>query len=160
MPADHFGAGLVEGWADGLPAQFGPRRTTVMAITHSNGSVSTSRSGGPTILIVEDHVRTREVVRDWLSYIFPAAILQEASTGDEALESVAAQPPDLVLMDVELPGMKGIEATRRIKLLAPAARVVILSIYQAPEYRSAARAVDGLATQIAEVTQGDGDHGE
>lgn len=116
-----------------------------MTITHTNGSPSRPSEGRPTILIVEDHARTREVVRDWLGYIFPSACLLEASTGDEALESVAAHQPDLVLMDVELPGMKGIEATRRIKLLAPAVRVVILSIYQAPEYRSAAIAAGASA---------------
>lgn len=116
-----------------------------MPTTTTNASASRPAIGRPTILIVEDHARTREVVRDWLGYIFPSARLLEASTGDEALEAVAAQTPDLVLMDVELPGMKGIEATRRIKLLAPAVRVVILSIYQAPEYRSAAIAAGASA---------------
>lgn len=116
-----------------------------MLLPRSSGPARAQREDGPTILIVEDHARTREVVRDWLSFVFPQARFLEAGTGEEALAAAAKQPPQLVLMDVEMPGMKGIEATRRIKLLAPGTQVVILSIYQAPEYQSAAIAAGASA---------------
>lgn len=98
-----------------------------------------------TILIVEDHERTREVVRDWLSFVFPSFRLLEAGNGEEALRMAVQHQPEIVLMDVEMPGMKGIEATRRLKLALPSANVVVLSIYSAPEYRSAAAAAGAVA---------------
>ncbi|MBP7692415.1 MAG: response regulator transcription factor [Anaerolineales bacterium] len=97
-----------------------------------------------TVLIVEDHVRTREVIRDWLGFAFPALKLLEAHDGEEALRLVAEHRPEIVLMDVEMPGMKGIEATRRVKLAAPHTQVVVLSIYSAPEYQSAAIAAGAI----------------
>lgn len=98
-----------------------------------------------TILIVEDHERTREVVREWLSIVFPKFRLLEAGDGDEALRVAVEHRPEVVLMDVEMPGMKGIEATRRLKLALPGTNVVVLSIYSAPEYRSAAAAAGAVA---------------
>ena len=98
-----------------------------------------------TLLIVEDHDRTREVVREWLTFVFPELGLIEARDGEQALELVLQHRPAIILMDVEMPGMKGIEATRRVKLAAPGAKVIVLSIYSAPEYRSAAIAAGAVA---------------
>lgn len=97
---------------------------------------------------MEDHDRTREVIRDWLGFVFPGWLLFEARSGEEALDLVSAFQPDVILMDIELPCMKGIEATRRIRLAVPQARVVVLSIYNAPEYRSAAM-VAGASAYVA-----------
>lgn len=91
-----------------------------------------------TVLVVEDHDRTRAVICDWLHFVFPEFEVLEAGDGEQALALARQHPPQLVLMDVELPGMKGIETTRRIKLAVPRAQVVALSLYAAPEYRSAA----------------------
>jgi CheY-like chemotaxis protein len=49
------------------------------------------------ILIVEDHDRTREVIRDWLSFVFPGWLLFEARSGEEALGLVPAFQPDMIL---------------------------------------------------------------
>jgi two-component system response regulator NreC len=61
-------------------------------------------------------------------------IVGEAETGQEAIRRVAELSPDVVLMDIEMPGMNGIEATRRIKADAPAAAVLALTMYEDDQY--------------------------
>jgi two-component system, NarL family, invasion response regulator UvrY len=55
--------------------------------------------------------------------------MAEAATGEEAVAQVDTQPPDLVLMDINMPGMSGIEATCRIKAAHPEVEVILLSTY-------------------------------
>lgn len=65
------------------------------------------------VLVVEDQDDNRKIVRDLLSSAGYDVI--EATTGDEGVEVAAAEVPDLILMDIQLPGIDGYEATRRIK---------------------------------------------
>jgi len=94
----------------------------------------------PTTLIVEDHDVLRRSLHDWLSTVF-----LEARSGEEALELALAWRPDVVLMDIGLPQMSGIEATRRIRAAAPGAQVVMLIIHEAPPYQDAATATGASA---------------
>ena len=64
--------------------------------------------------------------------------VEEAVDGPEALEKVKAFPPELVFMDIRLPGESGLELTKTIKRTHPEIRVVILTDYNFPEYREAA----------------------
>jgi two-component system, cell cycle response regulator DivK len=65
------------------------------------------------ILVVEDQEDNRQIIRDMLSATDYE--IMEAESGEQALEAVAKQRPDLILMDIQLPGIDGYEVTRRIK---------------------------------------------
>ena len=66
------------------------------------------------VFIVDDHVLYREGVRKMLSVAPDIEIVGEAASGDEAIAHVLTLQPDVVLMDLKMPGVNGIEATRRI----------------------------------------------
>jgi two-component system chemotaxis response regulator CheY len=78
------------------------------------------------VLIVDDEQFFREVLRDMLQKA-GLQVVAEASSGDEAVELFKQFAPDLVLMDIYMPDMNGIEATLAIKALAPAAKILICS---------------------------------
>ncbi len=90
----------------------------------------------PTILIVEDHDALRASLRDWLKAVFVGCRWLEAASGEEAVAVARTQLPDLVLMDISLPEMNGISATEQIKVVAPLAQVIVVTVHEAPEYRS------------------------
>ena len=94
----------------------------------------------PTILIVDDYDAVRTSLLDWFGTVFPDCALAEARSGEEAVELALARPPDVILMDIGLPQMNGIEAARRIKAAAPQVQVVMLTIHEAPEYQADAAA--------------------
>ena len=81
------------------------------------------------ILIVEDHQGVRQSLREWLELSFPQYHLVEAASGEEALKVARTTVPRLVIMDIGLPGINGIEATQGIKTASPESRVVMLTIY-------------------------------
>ncbi len=94
-----------------------------------------------TILIVEDHDSFRTILRDWLRTSLPDLHLMEARTGEEAFDLISNKLPDLILMDIGLPVMNGIEATRRIKAVSPQVKVVIVTSHEGPEYEADAAKV-------------------
>jgi DNA-binding NarL/FixJ family response regulator len=98
-----------------------------------------------TILIVEDHDAVRKALRSWLSGVFPKYNFSEATSGEEAVTLVRAQPPDIVLMDIGLPQMNGLQATRQIKAAALQTQVVILTLHEEEAYRAAAFAAGASA---------------
>ena len=78
------------------------------------------------VLVVDDEQFFRQVLRDMLQRD-GFRVVAEASSGDEAVEKFRESTPDLVLMDVYMPGKNGIEATREIMALAPSAKIIICS---------------------------------
>jgi DNA-binding NarL/FixJ family response regulator len=82
------------------------------------------------ILIVDDHGLLRAGLRAILEDEADFEVVGEAGDGDEALELARAATPNLVLMDLGLPGMGGIEATRRMKAMHPGINVLILTVYE------------------------------
>jgi two-component system cell cycle response regulator DivK len=78
------------------------------------------------ILVVEDHEDNRQILRDMLSAAGYEMV--EAHDGEQALEKVAASRPDLILMDIQLPGIDGYEVTRRIKADPALAAIPIIAV--------------------------------
>ena len=89
---------------------------------------------GISILLVDDHVLVRAGIRALLERLPEVTAIAEAKDGREAFRLIHEQPPDLVLMDIAMPGLNGIEATARITKEFPAIRVIILSMYANDEY--------------------------
>jgi DNA-binding NarL/FixJ family response regulator len=108
-------------------------------------NVGTASNNQATILIVEDHDALRDSLRNWLTSIFQDCVFLQAKTGEEALELCHAHLPEIVLMDIMLPEMSGIETTRRIKGAVPDAHVVMLSIYEDSAYKTDATAAGAVA---------------
>jgi DNA-binding NarL/FixJ family response regulator len=96
------------------------------------------------ILIVDDQPRARQSLRALLSTWPPAGDVREAADGREALRLVSARPPDVVLMDVRMPGMDGLSATRLIKARWPQVRVVVLTLYGEYEAPALAAGADAF----------------
>lgn len=97
-----------------------------------------TRTSGPAIrlLLVDDHPVVREGLRSCLAMHPRLQVIGEAASGEEALRLAERLNPDLVLMDINLPGMTGLEATTRLRKVAPAAKVLILSVHDRREYIS------------------------
>jgi len=92
----------------------------------------------PTILIVEDHQAIRTSLREWLQTAFPGAIIWEAASAEKAIHLVAASAPDTVLMDIGLPEMDEIEASRVIKEQSPWIIAIVLTVYDDELHTAAA----------------------
>lgn len=90
------------------------------------------------VLIVDDNPAIRQWLRQVLSRQFPLMPIDEAPDGDSALERVAAGNPDLVFMDIKLPGRNGLDVTRAIKSQQREVKVCVITSYDLPEYREAA----------------------
>jgi DNA-binding NarL/FixJ family response regulator len=90
------------------------------------------------VLLVEDNRIYRETFKDNLRQHFPVVSVSEAVNADEALQKIKGTPPDLIFMDIRLPGMNGLQLTQRVKKDFPEIPVVILTGYDLPEYREAA----------------------
>lgn len=90
------------------------------------------------VLIVEDNDRFRQAFKDNLQIVSPGLLIQEAIEGKECLEKVETFHPQLVFMDIRLPGEDGLSLTRKIKAMHPEIQVVVLTSYDNPEYQDAA----------------------
>ena len=132
------------------------------SIPRSNPPVE-SQSREVTILLVEDH----EIVRKGLHGLIDGhsgwKVCGEAVSGNEAIEKTLALDPDVVAIDISMPGMDGIEATKRIRRLCPRTKVVIVSMYDSQQrlaekagadaYVAKSRTWQDLCNAISEVLQ-------
>jgi DNA-binding NarL/FixJ family response regulator len=82
------------------------------------------------VVVADDMKEFREGVYEMLRREEDIEIVGHASTGDEAIKVVEAQQPDVVLMDIKMPGVNGIEATHHIVMASPHIRVLVITMYE------------------------------
>jgi two-component system, NarL family, response regulator LiaR len=86
------------------------------------------------ILITDDHALVRHGIRDFLELQPDLTVIGEAESGEEAARMAAELAPDIVLMDLVMPGIGGVEATRRVKQASPHTQIIVLTSYHEDEY--------------------------
>lgn len=86
------------------------------------------------VLLVDDHKMFRAGIRALMTTQRDMEVVGEASTGEEALELVSTIAPDLILLDIGLPGIGGVEVARRIRAEHPQVQVLALTAHDRPEY--------------------------
>jgi DNA-binding NarL/FixJ family response regulator len=99
----------------------------------------TASKGRIRVLLVDDHAAVRQAVGHFIARQSDMEIIGEASDGASALQLVSKLQPDIVVMDLAMKGMHGVEATRLIHTQCPAARVIGFSMHIAPEHARAMR---------------------
>jgi DNA-binding NarL/FixJ family response regulator len=128
--------------------------------------LQTREHSGRRVLIAEDHKMMREGLRSLLEEKLGYVSVEEADSGYEAVRKAREFEPDIVIMDIGLPDLNGIEATRQIKTQQPQIEVVVLSMHASRNYVLQAlqagssayllkdSAFDDLAAALAAVTKG------
>jgi DNA-binding NarL/FixJ family response regulator len=91
------------------------------------------------VLVVDDHLLTRCRTRQQIEDISGIQVIGEATDGFEAVALARTLLPDLILMDIAMPALDGIEATRRISSECPRIRIIMLSAYDGESFQRSAR---------------------
>lgn len=104
-----------------------------------------------TLLIVDDHELVRRGVRTFLAKHSDIVVLGEASSGEEALALVGGLAPDVALVDLVMPGMDGVEVTRRIKEISPHTQVIVLTSYHEDEHIFSAIRAGALSYLLKDI---------
>ncbi|MCX6012922.1 MAG: response regulator transcription factor [Chloroflexi bacterium] len=106
------------------------------------------------VLLAEDHIITRQGIRRLLEDDNNYTVIGEASNGEEAIKLCKSLQPDVIIMDIAMPGLNGVEATKQIKKLYPTIPVLILSAYEDDEYVFGLLEV-GVAGYLLKTASGD-----
>jgi DNA-binding NarL/FixJ family response regulator len=106
------------------------------------------------LLIADDHAMVREGIRSMLANEPDLQIVGEAKDGEEALELCRRFRPELVLMDIRMPKMDGLEATRAIKEVSPQTAILMVSTYESQEYLVEAIKAGAAGYVLKEATKG------
>src|SRR5260370_1827897 len=85
------------------------------------------------IMMADDHSLFRDGLRVLLESVPDMQVIGEATTGNEVMAQAHALQPDIILMDIKMPGLNGIEATRRILQTSPHIRILILTMFEDDE---------------------------
>jgi len=121
-------------------------------MTEQTGTHNTaSKSERTTILIADDHAIVRQGIRTFLDLKADLHVVAEAETGEEAVRLVSELVPDVVLMDLSMPGIGGVEATRQIKQISPHTQVIVLTSFHDDEYIFPALRAGALSYQLKDV---------
>src|SRR5579863_4992019 len=95
---------------------------------------STSGTERITLLIVDDHEVVRQGVRTFLETQPDVEVLADVGSVQEAIAAAERLAPDVALMDLVMPGMDGVEATRQLKQVSPRTQVIVLTSYHQDEH--------------------------
>ncbi len=87
-----------------------------------------------TVLVVDDHKVVRQGVRAFMDTQPDLTVVGEAGTGEEAVALAAEHAPDVVIVDLVMPGMDGVEVTRQVKQVSPRTQVIVLTSYHQDEH--------------------------
>ncbi|GCE26257.1 DNA-binding response regulator [Dictyobacter alpinus] len=104
-----------------------------------------------TVMLVDDHKLVRQGVRTFLELQPDILVLGEADNGEQAIQLATQLQPSIVLMDMIMPGMNGIEATRRIRQASPQSKVIILTSFHDDEYIFPALRAGALSYVLKDV---------
>ena len=104
-----------------------------------------------TVLLVDDHAMVRQGVRAFLETQDDIAVVAEAGSGEEAVRLATEHAPDVALVDLIMPGMDGVEATRRLTARSPRTNVVVLTSYHDDEHVFPAIRAGALSYILKEV---------
>jgi DNA-binding NarL/FixJ family response regulator len=107
------------------------------------------------VILADDHALVRRGVRAWLEDTGDIEVVAEAEDGAKALELVAAHRPDVLVTDIEMPGLSGIELTKRVVLEFPDTRVLILSIHKQKEFATQALASGAKGYLLKDAGEGE-----
>ncbi len=105
------------------------------------------------VFVADDHDVLREGIRLLLEKESDFEMVGEAENGDDAVDKVCQLLPDIVLMDITMPGSNGLEATRRIKQKLPAIKILILTMHETDQYLSEMLEV-GASGYVVKTTTG------
>src|SRR4029077_5921649 len=104
-----------------------------MAIAESRVTPADVAVARARVLVVDDHSLLRTGVANIINQESDLEVIAEAANGRDAVEAFRLHRPDVVLMDLRMPEMEGVEAVRRIREIDPQARVIVLTTYDADE---------------------------
>ncbi len=105
-----------------------------------------------TVLLVDDHAVVRQGVRTFLETQADISVVGEAGSGEEAVNLAAQHVPDVILMDLIMPNMDGVEATRRVKQVSPRSQIVVLTSYHEDEHIFPALKAGALSYVLKDVS--------
>lgn len=103
------------------------------------------------LLVIDDHPLVRQGVMAFLEVQSDLIVLGEAGAGEEAVRMAAELTPDVVLMDLMMPGMGGVEATRRVRQASPRTQVIVLTSYHEDKYIFPALRAGALSYVLKDV---------
>ncbi|GCE48659.1 LuxR family two component transcriptional regulator [Thermosporothrix hazakensis] len=105
-----------------------------------------------TVLIVDDHAIVRQGVRGFLEIQPDLLVVGEAGTGEESVHMAGELAPDIVLMDLVMSGIGGVEATRKVKQVSPHSQIIVLTSYYDDEYIFPALRAGALSYVLKDVS--------
>jgi NarL family two-component system response regulator LiaR len=104
------------------------------------------------VLLVDDHAMVRQGVKAFLVTQPDLSVIGEAGSGEEAIQLAAQLIPDVILMDLIMPNMDGVEATRRVKRVSPRSQIVVLTSYHEDEHIFPALKAGALSYILKDVS--------